>query len=181
MKKTLNTFIFFGSILLIIYSSSIILFWEDKSFDEIEIQKSKENGVAFISGAVAKPGVYEISDSTRIIDLIEMAGGTTEDADLESININLNLAKRVFNEDHIQIHFMGEISNNVSFIPSNTNNTLISINTASLEELQELPSIGPSTAQKIVEGRPYTSVDDLLNVSGIGDTTVDKIRSFVVL
>lgn len=133
---------------------------------------------AYVSGAVINPGVYQISPNTITMDVVTMAGGFDPGVDSDYVAQKLNLSKRVFNEDHIFIPFE-KVSNIDSLPKGNTSSGLIGINTASVEELDTLPGIGPVTAEKIVAQRPYSSIEDLKNVSGIGDATFLKFKDLI--
>lgn len=133
---------------------------------------------AYISGAVRSPGVYVIAEGERLSLLVEAAGGPVEDADLAAVN----LAARVRDEDHWHIPYVGET---VSAPPvqQSVQPSVININSADEEVLKSLPGIGEVKAKAIIRYReangPFTSVDDLLAVSGIGPATLDAIRDLV--
>lgn len=132
--------------------------------------------VAYISGAVENPGVYSIEKNSRVSHLIEMAGGFKSDVDSNYIDQSQNLAKLVEDGEHIYIPYsFGQIEG----VKSNTKNTLINLNTASKSELESLPGVGPSTAEKIISGRPYSSIEDLLDISGIGESKFDSIKKLI--
>lgn len=112
-----------------------------------------------VSGAVAKPQVYTLSDGSRIKDVLVAAGGLAEDADREYIAKNLNLAQKVQDGQKIYIPFEGENVSGTNVLGVNTN--LVNINTATLSDLDKLPGVGQVTAQKIIDARPFSTVDDL--------------------
>jgi len=131
---------------------------------------------AYITGGVKLPGVYELNDDDiKIADLIEMAGGLNEDADTEAISKNLNLASIVKDSDHINIPIK-KVSQNNSI---STNSTKININTATAEQLDSLPGIGAATAQKIINARPFSSIEDIKNVSGLRDSKFNQIKDLI--
>lgn len=140
---------------------------------------------AYISGSVINPGVYEIAEKTRIQDLILFAGGFDSDVDSESIAKNINLAEVVKDEQHIFIPSINEANAKVSsqspVVNENQNANLININTATLDELDTLVGIGPATAEKIIENRPYTSIEDLKDVSGVGESKFEAIAAFITV
>lgn len=132
---------------------------------------------AYISGAINKPGVYELNRSdTRLIELIEMAGGLASDADTNAINSNLNLSSVIKDSDHIFIP-----TKNVSQVNGNSTSNKINLNSASLKELDSLPGIGESTAQKIINARPFSSINDIKDVSGIGDSKFNQIKDLITV
>ena len=121
-----------------------------------------------VKGEVNNPGVVTLKWEGTAQDAIEKAGGLTETADTQSISL------------------MEQVSpDTVLVIPSiQETKDLVSINNASLEELDTLPGVGPSIAQRIIEYRkeqPFTSLDDLKNVKGIGDKTFEKMKEQISL
>ena len=145
-----------------------------------------------ISGEVKSPGVYTLDAGSRLNDLITMAGGLTEEANIDVINRAAELTDGIkifipnINDNQYSSSVLTESYNtNVANKKSGPDNGKISINNASLEELQKIPGVGPVTAQKIVEYREnaggFSSVDELLNISGIGEKTYKKIQDYVIL
>ena len=145
-----------------------------------------------ISGEVKSPGVYTLDAGSRLNDLITMAGGLTEEANIDVINRAAELTDGIkifipnINDNQYSSSVMTESYNmTVANNKSGPDNGKISINNASLEELQKIPGVGPVTAQKIVEYREnaggFSSVDELLNISGIGEKTYKKIQDYVIL
>ena len=121
-----------------------------------------------VKGEVNNPGVVTLKWEGTAQDAIEKAGGLTETADTQSISL------------------MEQVSpDTVLVIPSiQETKDLVSINNASLEELDTLPGVGPSIAQRIIEYRkeqPFTSLDDLKNVKGIGNKTFEKMKEQISL
>jgi len=133
-----------------------------------------------VAGAVRKPGVYEFAEGERVVDAIERAGGPMPKADLSLLNLAAMLA------DGTQI-LVPKTGPAVAGVPGGaapgSSGGLININTASATELETLSGIGEVLAGTIVEYRtengPFVSVDDLLDVSGIGPATLEEIRDQV--
>jgi competence protein ComEA len=141
--------------------------------------------VVHVSGAVQHPGVYELREGMRVIDAIEMAGGGTEKSDIHQ----LNLAETLYDGQKIYVPVKGE---EIGYVgggsgeksSSGSATRKINLNTASIEELEELPGIGPTLATRIVEYRekhgPFRKIEQLMNVSGIGikkfESLKDKVR-----
>ena len=144
-----------------------------------------------VSGAVMSPGVYEMNDGDRVLDAIAYAGGVQPNGDLASIN----LAQRVQDEAQYHIPQSGEstaVHNSApaqrASIPNDraplaggrASPSLIDLNTATARELELLPSIGPTMAERIIAYRetngPFASIDDVENVPGIGPKTLESIR-----
>lgn len=140
-----------------------------------------------IKGAVLYPGVYELQQDQRIRDAVQLAGGYTEDADTQLINH----AQKVQDEMVIYIPKKGEpleegTTNFITMPAENNNNEQkININKADVAALSTLPGIGPSKAQSILsyreENGPFQTIDDLKNVSGIGDKTFEKLQDSITV
>jgi len=138
--------------------------------------------VIHITGAVNKPGVYELSEGDRVKDAISAAGGASSDADLT----NINLAQKLRDEDKIYVPRIGEFENleqtSGNIIPGINPSEAgkIDINSADIAQLDSLPGIGPATAQKIIDYReqngPFKTIEELKNVSGIGDKKFEDIK-----
>ena len=138
-----------------------------------------------VAGWVRRPGVYEFASGDRVIDAIDRAGGPRTHADLLPLNLAAPLT------DGTQIVIPKEGSAPPGGIAaggtgtSSGGTTLININTASESELEDLPSVGPVTAAAIIEYRtqngPFATVDDLIDVSGIGPATLEDIRPFATV
>ena len=120
-----------------------------------------------MKGEVAAPGVYEVAWDADVETILAAAGGAGEEADLSGIR----LSQIVANES-------------VIVIPKKSEQPKISINSASLEELDTLDGIGPAIAQRIIDYReehPFSSLEELKNVKGIGDKLYDKIKDSITL
>ena len=137
-----------------------------------------------VKGQVSQPGVYEVESTLRIHEVIRLAGGFLETANVEA----MNLAQKIKDEMVIYVpHLDDEIPTDVEQTWSETNetNSKVSLNDATEAELQTLPGIGPSKAAAIVNYREETgsfqSIDELVNVSGIGEKTLEKLREYIEL
>lgn len=172
-----------------------------------------------VKGAVNAPGVYELEDTKRVIDAINLAGGLSDNAN----TININLSKKVQDEMYIIVYTKNEIAeykknngtkevkcasnecvcpdtNNSACIYSSStknsssktsdsitekNNSKVSINSASLEELMTLSGIGEAKANAIISYRQengnFNTLEDIKNVSGIGDAVFEKIKNNITL
>ena len=162
-----------------------------------------------IKGAVKNEGVYEINDTSRVEDLINISGGLTNDADISTIN----LSKELKNEDVVIIYTKEEIKeakqgstvikyiekecicpriNNSACIEdiitnseSIINNTgKVNLNTATKQELLTIPNIGESKAELIIEYRnntPFTKIEDIMNIKGIGSGIFEKIKAYITI
>ena len=139
-----------------------------------------------IGGAVKKPGVYQVSDDTRLFQVIEMAGGLTEYADADHVN----RASFVEDGQKIIIPVKGSEyasgSNPESEYAGSTApvDGLININTASADELKTLTGVGDVTAEKIIEYRSskaFKSKEDIMSVDGIGSKIYEKIKDHITV
>ncbi len=136
----------------------------------------------FISGEVNSPNVVSVRKEDRLLDAIDKVDGLTNEADIN----NINLAMKLEDGEHYVIPKIGESEvslpsyNNSS---ENKKDSKVNINTADEGELDSLPGVGPSTAQKIINHRneigKFKSIEDLKNVNGIGDKKYDDIKELV--
>lgn len=152
--------------------------FKQQDFSKEEIPKI----IIDIKGEVLYPGVYEISEGSRIIDVINLAGGLLEDANTNTIN----LASKVKDEETIIIYSNNENSkyyNNdkITNIIEESDN-LIDINNATLEQLCTIPGIGEAKAKKIIEYREknkFNTIEDIKNVSSIGEKLFESIKTYI--
>jgi len=179
-----------------------------------------------VKGAIVNPGVYEGDSNTRIIDIINMAGGLTDDANTNVINLakkisddmviiiyTNNQVDNILNNEEVEDYKIietedekifpdvkndalieeenqdidNDTSNNCdntsSESTSSTNQDIIDINKATVSDFDSLPGIGESKAKTIIEYREtnglFESIEDIKNVSGIGDALFDKIKAYI--
>jgi competence protein ComEA len=139
-----------------------------------------------VAGWVRRPGVYEFRQGDRVIDAIRMAGGGKSGADLQSIN----LAALLTDGQQIVVPRKGEggpgAETGAGTAPGPVGaEPMINLNTATLDQLESLPGIGPALGQRILDYRqqhgPFRKVEDLLNVSGIGEKRLADLRSKVTV
>jgi competence protein ComEA len=138
-----------------------------------------------VAGWVREPGVYEFASGDRVIDAVNRAGGARKGADLTS----LNLAAPLTDGTQIVIPKPGATVPGEGGSPgtgtASGGTTLININSASETDLEDLPGVGPVTAAAIIDYRtqngPFVTVDDLIDVSGIGPSTLEQIRPFATV
>jgi len=178
---------------ILIVIGSFYSFWqktavsESTSSGEVLAKGAEEKAremIVYISGAVNKPGVFKVFHNARVIDLVTMAGGLTQDADVSKINMALLV------KDGMHIHVVakpvvqsgGELFVNASKVKVNSK---ININTADKNELDTLPGVGPSLAERILEYRQtngsFSDIEDLKKVTGIGPSKFEKIKDKVTL
>lgn len=140
--------------------------------------------VVHVTGAVPRPGVYALPQGARIQDAISAAGGFLAEAD----KANINLAQMLEDGEKIDIAYI-EGASPVLATPLPevvaTTTELIDINTASIAELDTLPGIGPTTAQRIIDYRtqngPFLNIEDIINVSGIGPASYERIKDLITV
>lgn len=186
-NKFLILGLIFGLILLII--GIIQLVAPQTPSSQIEIvpaapaggSESQTEGeiVVDVAGAVTKPGVYKLKVGVRVANAIEAAGNFSTKADLSWVAKNLNLAAKLQDGAKIYIPVKGEAGSGTLGTSSFSTADKININTASQAHLESLPAVGPVTAAKIIAGRPYNSVDELLTKKILGKSTFEKIKNLV--
>ena len=140
-----------------------------------------------IKGQVVKPDVYTLDENAIINDLINLAGGVTENADLSSIN----RAKKLQNHEMIYIADKNQSNNSQESVKSSgeasssVSQSLVDINTATVEQLKTLNGIGDSKAESIIEYREqnggFKSVEEIKNVTGIGEKMFEKIKDKITI
>lgn len=142
--------------------------------------------VVHVVGAVKHPGLYTLPSDSRANDAMAAAGGPTQDADLEAVN----LASRLSDGQQIRVPVKGQpvqYPSQPSFPRrrAKTASGTVSLNTATLEQLEGLPGVGPATAQKIIDYREahgsFTDVGQLREVGGIGEKKMERIEPYVRL
>lgn len=148
--------------------------------------KSKEQLITvYVSGAVARPGLYELPAGIRAQEAVEAAGGFTEAANQEKVN----LAKKLKDGSQVNVPALKGskktiTSTNASACKASIGSQqkqagLVNINTASITELDSLPGVGEVTAQRIIEYRQrhsFTRIEDIMQVKGIGEAKFNKMK-----
>lgn len=163
------------------------IIWDHNENNMIE-QSEAGKIVVHIEGEVEKPGVYELKKDSRVYDAIDAAGGLLKDADRRRIN----LAKKITDEEYIYIANKNEENIEITYrenllMPTDVieNTNLININRANIMELKELPGIGDVLAGRIIEYRDekggFKSIEEIKNVSGIGDKRFSDIKDKVTI
>jgi competence protein ComEA len=145
--------------------------------------------VVHVVGEVRRPGLYRLRDGARIADAVHRAGGALRDADLAAVNLAAPLVDGVQVVVPARVEAPGSSSSSSSGAGSGSagvvgaTGPLVSLSSATIEDLDSLPGVGPITAQKIVDYRtehgPFASVDDLDAVPGIGPTRIEQLRDLV--
>lgn len=181
---------------------------KDSDAPEEQQEKEIEEYMVDIKGEVVTPGIYKLKKSSRVIDVIEKAGGLTQNADTTVINLSKkitdemviiiyskqevkNWIKTKEQEDYLEekckISEEGKVENDACLEDEKEGTSLqakVNINTATKEELMTLSGIGESKAEEIITYRkstPFKTIEDLKNVSGIGDATYEQIKNYITV
>ena len=185
-----------GGVLLVggFFSSNMALKKEepDNFPKESIVSESQLNDVKVdVAGAVNAPGVFTLSKESRIEDAIRLAGGFNANVDKKFVAAKLNLSQKVTDGQKIYIPFEGDFVGTTG-MTSTTGTTgsevagvsatgKIGINSAGQAELEELPGVGEVTAKKIIENRPYNSIEALLSKKAVSKGLYSKIIELVDL
>ena len=168
---------------------------EDKPLPAAATQASTQREQTikiYVSGAVQKPGIYDVPVNSRAYDAVEIAGGFTEKANLEKVN----LAKKLKDGSQVNVPSLSARqlkerqlngaensgANSASGIAAE--NQLVNINTAQLDELDTLPGVGTVTAQNIIDfrkERPFEKIEDIMLVNGIGKAKFAQLKSRITI
>ena len=152
-----------------------------------------------VAGAVTRPGLYKFPDGSRVQDAIDAAGGLLADANTTAINLAARLedgkqldipykdgtAPATATQDPLFSFSSPDGTTSSSTSESSSDSELININTATIEQVDTLPGIGKTTAQKIIEYREtngqFAAIEDIMNVAGIGSQTFDDIKNLITV
>jgi len=189
--KEVNKILIIIPIILIIITLSLITKKDNQEIiiDTPQVIDETINEFIYIDikGEVNNPGVYKIRVNSRLFQALELAGGLTNDADTLRINLSLKLddetiiyiPKIVYTDNDIQEDPI------ISLPPQDDDYGLININNATMSELETLKGIGPSTASAIIEYREnikeFEKIEDIMNVSGIGEATFNSIKNDITV
>lgn len=154
---------------------------------------SSTNILVHVSGAVEKPGLYQLNPEARVNDALIAAGGLSVQADRDWFNKTVNLAQKLSDGIKLYIPFKDEQVNYQENLESAKQNSIfiqetngkININIASVSELETLPGIGPAFSQRIIDYRntngPFAKIEDIMKVSGIGEKTFAKFKDKITI
>lgn len=180
------------ALLVALLISAAVNFYSSRPVElKIKDTKAKSAGcdtkmvVVHIAGSVNRPGLYKLKYGSRVADAIEKAGGAKQEASLD----NINLAAKVKDGTQITVHSVNELNSELpgNSVSNNSNKAggLININSAGAAELDQLPGIGPSYAERIIEYREkngyFSSVEELDKVKGIGPKTIEELKTLVTI
>lgn len=157
---------------------------EDESMEVITKKEEKESIkiVVDIKGEIKNPNIYWLEEGCIIEDLINVAGGITEEGDLSKIN----RAQKLNDHEVVIIPNINDKESEIeSIIPSSNNENKVNINTASINELDTLSGIGPSKAEAIIKYREengtFKSIEEIKNVTGIGEALFEKFKENITI
>jgi len=165
----------------------------DISENNPEIQIETPPVIIHIAGAVKNPGVYQLKSTDRIVDAVKIAGGATEEANLDLINLasllkdgqKIIVPYKTYSEtgEGISKNMYNNVESEYYFSSSVSNNAKININTADANMLQTLPGIGPVLSGRIIEYRNknglFGVIDDIKDVSGIAEKKYEGIKDLI--
>ncbi len=183
--------IIFGAAVGLLIGGLLYMTTRAPSGQKVELMPSStpEPILVYVTGAVERPGVYQVARDSRLVEVIAAAGGLLEGAEFDK----LNLAEKVTDGQQVNIPGNVEIptpqlvigGSGLLFTPTPPAGGLVNINTADAALLETVPGIGPSIASRIIayreENGPFEQVDDLTKVDGIGAVTLEKIRPYVTV
>lgn len=187
LKHRLGILLILVSIVMLITSSGLFYIEQRKTQDKTTVRIVTPKPVkvmVHIAGAVRHPGIYELLETKRLADVIKAAGGVTSDVDNSYYQIHFNQAESIYDSEKIYIPSIEDISSgrfNETIDNSQPEQAGIglNINTSSDSELVALPGVGKVTAQKIIDGRPYQSIEELVSKSVISEAVFNKISSLI--
>ncbi|MBU4510032.1 helix-hairpin-helix domain-containing protein [bacterium] len=191
-------------LIVIIIGVGIVLYKNINSEDNFTINRASGNSentssmqieipsvIIHVTGAVNNPGVYQLKSTDRVVDAVKIAGGETEEANLDLINLaallkdgqKIIIPYKIYNENGEESN--ESINNNVEIMYSSSSSLSgkININTADSTILQSLPGIGPVLSERIIEYRNQNGlfgvIDDIMNVSGIAEKKFEGIKDLI--
>ena len=191
--------------ILIIFVIILAVIFTTKNNETVEVIEKIETGenvlinesneeveliIIHIVGCVKNQGIVEVANGSRIIDVIEAAGGVTEEADINKVNLAYLVKDAqkiyipsIYDEENIEYITMDNGENVIVDDKNGGKSNMININTATQTELEQLPGIGPSTALKIInyreENKKFNSIEEIKEVPGIGDAKFNNIKDMI--
>ncbi|MBL7574853.1 competence protein ComEA [Peptoniphilus asaccharolyticus DSM 20463] len=145
-----------------------------ESDSKLLLEDEPEEIYVHVAGRVKSPGLVKLPSGSRVIDAVNACGGMFEDADMN----NINLAKKLADEDRVYIPYVGEVAKS----SGGEELSKININSATKEDLMKLPNVGEKTAQSIIKYREKTQfkkIEDIMNVPGIGEKTFESLEDSI--
>ena len=181
-------YIILGILFGLIFSGLLLLVIQAPPSQSIALTSKETPGnlLIHIAGAIRNPGVYELELNSRVMDAVNASGGFQDDADLDRVN----LAKKLIDGEQIYIPSIGEErkltdEEIVGGDTGITSSAPLNINIASIQELEQLPGIGPTKAEEIVAYREengwFLTIEDIMNVPGIGPTIFENMKELITV
>lgn len=177
--------LFFVGIFVMALGAGLFLFknQDQEDIQIIESASSSQTGqiIVHVDGAVKLPGVYTLPSDSRVVSAVEAAGGLNSAADQSKINLAAKLAdgQKIHIPEIGEVKEVGGVGAGVS--SGSNQSSLVSINDASQGQLEDLPAIGPVTAQKIIASRPYSAVEELLTRKVVSKSVYEKIKEQITV
>lgn len=198
-KYWLEVSLILVAVIVIIFSINIYLkatnevSQNETNIDVDILRPTKVDGKIYVdvSGSVKNPDLYKASNGQRLKNLIDLAGGLADDADRDFFARNFNLAKVMSDQEKVYVPSVWEVSNGYFIEITQTLDHIsaakigedarikISLNEATLEELDTLPGVGKVTAQKIVDNRPFGALQELIDKKVLGKSAFEKVRELI--
>jgi competence protein ComEA len=182
--------IFFIYGLISLFSSSQksedLQFQTGSSTSDHSTSSANNSIVVDVEGEVVQPGVYRLKDSSIVQDALVAGGGMTAFADREWVAKNLNLALKLTDGQKVYIPKQNELDNSQSSnvlaqtIEGEAQTSLLNVNSASAEALDSLYGVGQATAKKIIDNRPYTTINNLIEKKILSQKVFDQIKDKIV-
>lgn len=155
--------------------------YDSSAKDSLNDESDEDDAFIYthITGEIKKPGVYKMKAGTRMDDLVKEAGGLTDDADIDQIN----LSEKLVDEERIIVPSKsGSSEEGITSAAIDAKTKKININKASLSELMTLPGVGEKTAQKFIdyrEQKKFKKIEDVMNIEGIGENKFKNIKEYI--
>lgn len=155
--------------------------YDSSAKDSLNDESDEDDAFIYthITGEIKKPGVYKMKAGTRMDDLVKEAGGLTDDADIDQIN----LSEKLVDEERIIVPSKsGSSEEGITSAAIDAKTKKININKASLSELMTLPGVGQKTAQKFIdyrEQKKFKKIEDVMNIEGIGENKFKNIKDYI--
>lgn len=167
---------------------------ENELNDYSQVSKNSIKIIIDLSGSVKRPGVYELNSNSRLKDLLEKAGGLSNDADSKYFERNYNLARILVDQEKIyipnkaEIKMLGDLSNTQEnqvdpkiIQEDQIQEAMININKANADQLDSLPGIGKVISGRIISSRPYRSIEELKEKKVVNNSLFEKIKDLIVV
>ncbi len=174
--------IFFTGLFFLAIGTGLYLFKNQEGSGDIQIISTESTAnpnipeiMVHVDGAVKNPGLYKLPSTARVNDVVLAAGGLSTDANSNK----LNLAAKVSDGQKIHVVSINDTGSSGSSSNDPVSLGLININTSTAAELDKLPRVGEVTAQKIIAGRPYSSIEELVSKKIVSSSVFEQIKGLI--